>query len=206
MKTTFFDEWEATLVKIQTQPIPVERQAILQPVMTYLQDKWAKKQVPQLHFICTHNSRRSQFAQIWAQALAFYFDVPLQSYSGGVEVTAMNERAVASLQRAGFQVTSEGVGNPIYAFTISDHHPAILAFSKLYDHPSNPTDHFAAIMTCSDADENCPFIPGTETRIPVRYQDPKVADDTPNEEATYDARSLQIAAELWFVFENALRK
>lgn len=206
MNTSFFPAWETTLASVRTQQIPADRQAILQPVITYIQSKWATQQVPQLHFICTHNSRRSQFAQIWAQALAFYFDVPLQSYSGGVEVTAMNERAVTSLQRAGFQVSSTGSENPIYTFTVSHHHPGILAFSKLYDHSSNPSNQFAAVMTCSDADENCPFIPGTECRLPVRYHDPKVADGTPNEEPTYDERSLQIAAELWFVLENALRK
>lgn len=57
-------------------------------------------------------------------------------------------------------------------------------------------------MTCSHADENCPFIPGAETRIPVRYEDPKEFDDTEMESEKYDERSKQIASEMFFVFSR----
>ena len=63
-------------------------------------------------------------------------------------------------------------------------------------------DQFAAIMTCSHADENCPFIPGTEKRIPVRYEDPKSFDDTREESVMYDQRSMQIASEMFYVFSK----
>jgi arsenate reductase (thioredoxin) len=64
---------------------------------------------------------------------------------------------------------------------------------------SNP---YAAVMTCSHADENCPFIPAAEVRIPVRYEDPKQFDNTPGEADRYDQRSLQIASEMFHVFSN----
>lgn len=204
MNNPFLPRLESTIESIRTFDIPADRQMILQPVIAYIQNCWAENKVPQLNFICTHNSRRSQFSQIWAQAFAHYFDVPFRSFSGGVEVTAMNERAVMSLQRAGFKVRVDGDVNPNYYFRVSDQSPEILAFSKVYDDPINPTQDFAAIMTCSDADENCPFIPGADARLPVRYQDPKISDDTPQEEEIYDTRSHQIAAELHFVFKNAL--
>jgi len=57
-------------------------------------------------------------------------------------------------------------------------------------------------MTCSHADENCPFIPGTEERIPIRYEDPKVFDDTAEESVMYDQRSIQIASEMFYVFSK----
>ena len=57
-------------------------------------------------------------------------------------------------------------------------------------------------MTCAHADENCPFIPGTEKRIPLRYEDPKRFDNTPMGVEKYDERSLQIAAELFYVFKR----
>ena len=57
-------------------------------------------------------------------------------------------------------------------------------------------------MTCSDADENCPFIPGAEKRIPLRYDDPKEFDDTPLEAQKYDERSRQIAAEMFYLFSK----
>ena len=78
----------------------------------------------------------------------------------------------------------------------------ILAFSKVFDDPANDAKQFAAVMTCDHADENCPFIPGTEERIPVRYEDPKTFDDTDMESAKYDERSFQIASEMLFVFSQ----
>jgi len=153
-----------------------------------------------LNFICTHNSRKSQFAQIWAQTAADYFGIPVKCYSGGVEVTAFNPRAVASIERTGFKVVSKSESNPVYSVYHSENSQPITAFSKLYDDPANPTAHFAAVMTCSHADENCPFIPGTEKRIPLLYDDPKEFDGTPQEAAKYDERSIQVASELFYAF------
>jgi arsenate reductase len=57
-------------------------------------------------------------------------------------------------------------------------------------------------MTTSQPDENSPYIPGAEARIPIRYEDPKIFDGTPEEEARYDERSLQIASEMFYVFSK----
>jgi arsenate reductase len=58
-------------------------------------------------------------------------------------------------------------------------------------------------MTCDHADLTCPFIPGAEARIPVRYEDPKAFDDSPKEAEKYDERSMQIANEMFYVFSRA---
>jgi arsenate reductase len=179
-----------------------DRKPLLQPLIDYIQGKVDQGATAHLNFICTHNSRRSQFSQIWAQTAADYFGVPARCCSGGVEVTAFNERAVASLKRSGFRVVAEGDVNPKYAVYYSENRPPIRAFSKLYDDPENTATGFAAVMTCSDADENCPFIPGTESRIPIRYEDPKEFDGTPQEALKYDERSRQIASEMFYVFSQ----
>ncbi|MEZ4897377.1 MAG: hypothetical protein R2806_11100 [Saprospiraceae bacterium] len=46
-------------------------------------------------------------------------------------------------------------------------------------------------MTCSHADENCPFIPAAQ-RISLSYEDPKVYDGTYNRKKKYmgNARTL----------------
>ena len=178
------------------------RKDILQPLVAYIQTQVDDGKIAHLNFICTHNSRRSQLSQIWAQTAADCFGIPVRCHSGGLEVTAFNERAVASLKRSGFQITSEGESNPVYAVFYSKNRPPIPAFSKLYDDPENTAPGFAAVMTCSDADENCPFIPGAEIRIPVRYEDPKEFDGTPQEASRYDERSRQIASEMFYVFSN----
>ncbi len=192
-----------TIDKAREINIPKERKQVLDPLIDYIQSKIDQKSDVNLNFICTHNSRRSQFAQIWAQTAANYFDIPAYCYSGGVEVTAFNERAVASIKRSGFRVSSEGEINPVYSIHDSDEGaPPIKAFSKLYDDSTNQSNQFAAVMTCSHADENCPFIPGSEKRIPVRYDDPKEFDDTPQEAEKYDERSMQIASEMFYTFSH----
>ncbi|MDP5044790.1 MAG: protein-tyrosine-phosphatase, partial [Leeuwenhoekiella sp.] len=70
------------------------------------------------------------------------------------------------------------------------------------DDATNPQTGFAALMTCADADENCPFIPGAEKRLPLRYDDPKISDGTTQEEEVYAARSKQIATEMKYIFST----
>lgn len=192
----------STIEKVRTLKISEERKDILDELINYIQSKVTTGKDLNLNFICTHNSRRSQFAQIWAQTAADYFGIPATCYSGGVEVTAFNERAVASIKRSGFRVSSKGESNPVYFVFNSDDHEPISTFSKLFDDPINKAEQFAAVMVCSHADENCPFIPGTEKRIPIRYDDPKEFDGTTNETEKYDERSMQIAAEMFYVFSQ----
>jgi arsenate reductase (thioredoxin) len=191
-----------TIHKLDAENIALERKKVLQPLIEYIQAKLEKSEEIKLNFICTHNSRRSQLAQIWAKTSANFHGIEISSYSGGVEVTAFNNRAVNTVKRAGFKVKQEGDKNPVYSIFYSDEVEPIVTYSKIYNDPINPKNGFAAIMTCSHADENCPFIPGAEKRIPVRYDDPKEFDDTTLEVSKYDERSMQIANEMFYVFSQ----
>lgn len=184
--------------------VPAERQAVLQPLSDYIKAKMAAQQSINLTFICTHNSRRSHLGQVWAQVAAAYFGIDnVHCFSGGTEATACNPRTIEALERAGLEVTKTTASeNPIYEIRYNEAAAPIIAFSKVYDQAPNPNRGFAAIMTCDHAEANCPFIPGAEKRLPIMYIDPKVADDTPDETATYDARCKQIAAEMKWVFTN----
>lgn len=196
----FFPQLQQTIDRVLTTEVPHDRQQVLKGMIDYVQSKVDHKQDVNLNFICTHNSRRSQFSQIWAKTAADYFQLPINSFSGGVEVTAFNERAVESIKRMGFKVESKGEGNPLYSVFHSSDASPIRAFSKVFDDEENDAKEFAAVMTCSHADENCPYIPGTEQRLAVRYEDPKAFDDTPQEAEMYDQRSIQIASEMFYVF------
>ncbi|WP_247237488.1 protein-tyrosine-phosphatase [Telluribacter sp. SYSU D00476] len=182
--------------------IPAERRAALDQLTDYVREKVGKEEPVRLTYICTHNSRRSHLGQVWAQVAAIYHDIPgVTTYSGGTETTACNPRTIAAFERAGLQVsqTTEG-DNPVYHLAYNEALPPVVAFSKVYDQEPNPTVGFAAIMTCSHAEENCPYIPGAERRLSITYTDPKEADDTPAEAATYDERCRQIATEMMYVF------
>jgi arsenate reductase (thioredoxin) len=191
-----------TIANLPFAAISSERLQLLDEMATYLRSKMKQGEEIRLNFICTHNSRRSQFSQIWAQTAAAYYGIEANCYSGGVEVTAFNPRAVAAIQRDGFKVVKKEGENPVYFVFFSEDEQPIVAFSKLYDDAINAPKDFAAVMTCDHADENCPFIPGAERRFPLRFEDPKAFDDSLLEEKMYSERSHQIAAELYYLFEK----
>ena len=55
-------------------------------------------------------------------------------------------------------------------------------------------------MTCSQAAENCPFVPGAEIRIAIPFEDPKVNDGSAQELEHYQQKSKEIATEMNYVF------
>ena len=80
-------------------------------------------------------------------------------------------------------------------------HP-IIGFSKTYDDEFNPQSQFAAILTCSQADDGCPYIAGAENRFAITFEDPKAFDDIQQQYQKYQERSLQIATEMCYVFSQ----
>lgn len=186
--------------------IPNDRKEVLNPFIKYIRELIVNNESIKLNFICTHNSRRSQLSQIWAQTAADYYGINAKAYSGGVEVTSFNPRAVACIERAGFYAEKLNGNNPIYTIKYSNAHDGIICFSKLFNDPHNEIQNFAAIMTCDHADEHCPIISGANKRLAVRYEDPKAFDDTKDESFQYDVRCLQIAQEMFHVFHKASQK
>ena len=180
--------------------IPAQRRELLANLAGYIRSERDAGRTAKLVFICTHNSRRSHMGQLWAAASGAYFGVDMETFSGGTERTAFNPRAVAGLERAGFEIreTAMGGDNPHYQVRYAANAPTIESFSKIYSESPNPARDFCAIMTCSQADEACPTVAGAAHRIALPYDDPKAADDTPKESTAYDARCAQIAREMLY--------
>lgn len=190
-------------IKKETSQIPSERKKVLRQVSDYIREKREEEKTAKLTFICTHNSRRSTLSQIWAAVFAHYYGIDqVETFSGGTEATAFNPRAVAAIERAGFVVKNKEGENPHYSVYFSDDAKPLECFSKTYDDPFNPQKDFVAVMTCSDADQNCPFIPGASKRISLPYRDPKESDGTPQESDVYDERCRQIAMEMAYVMSQ----
>lgn len=182
--------------------IPSNRKSDLAKVAGYIRERLSKSEPAKLTFICTHNSRRSHLSQIWALVAAeFYGLAGVETYSGGTEATAFNPRAVAAMQRCGLKIISDDPTsiNPRYRVTTSDLSTPQVCFSKAYGDPPNPSKGYCAVMTCSQADDACPLVMGCDLRIPIRYEDPKVADDTEFEAQRYDERSAQICTEMLYM-------
>lgn len=188
--------------------ITPERKQLLDAFAAHVREKTAQSHALRLNFICTHNSRRSHMAQLWAQAASYYYNVRgIRCYSGGTEATAFNPRAVDAMRKLGFNIRKVSEGdNPVYEAMFSDDAPALKMFSKRYDDPFNPSTDFTAIMTCSQADENCPVVAGASKRISVTYDDPKDFDGTPQEEQKYFERALEIGTEMLYVLCEVTRR
>ena len=187
----------------QFESISSDRKVLLEKISSYIQQKKDDSSPIQLIYVCTHNSRRSHFGQIWGAVAAEYYGVNnVSTFSGGTESTAFNPNAIHALNGLGFDITTTDLSsNPKYEVDFGGS-KASICFSKVYDDASNPTSNFAAIMTCDDAEENCPFIPGVELRIGTTYEDPKAFDGTELQEEKYIERSLKIGLETLYVFSK----
>lgn len=199
-----FSEIQIVISQLNLNAISDERKVTLQPLVEFVQAKVNKREAARINFICTHNSRRSHLSQIWAQVAAAYFGIPnIYCYSGGTEETALFPKVAEILSNQGFNILKiADSSNPIYAIKYGTNVFPIIGFSKKYDNPFNPSSEFAAVMTCSQADGNCPYVTGAKKRIPITFDDPKVSDDTPDQTQVYAARSLQIATEMFYVFSE----
>ena len=158
-------------------------------------------------FVCTHNSRRSHIAQLVGLAAARRNGLDrFHTFSGGTEVTAFNPRAIAALTRVGFEASPmPGATNPHVRVGFGTAE-VVESFSKRIADAPNPRSGFVVVMTCSQADAACPLVDGARARVAIPYEDPKVADGTPEETARYDERVEQIGRDLTWVFAEVAKR
>ena len=207
MKTSqekLFSKIQKTINSLQVNRIPDSRKETLKLLIDHIQSKVEIGQSIRINFVCTHNSRRSHLAQVWAQTAAYHFNIKnVFCYSGGTETTALFPTVTGTLKKQGFQIEMLSQDeNPVYAIKYADNEMPIIGFSKTIDNELNPKSEFVAVMTCDSANEACPFVPGADLRIPITYEDPKRFDGTNIQEEKYEERSLQIASEMYYVFSK----
>ncbi len=191
--------------------LPEPRQLVLQTAVADGQQFLENHASIDYVFVCTHNSRRSQFSEFWARVAAQYYASPqlnsrVRFSSCGIETTSCNPRTVAALARNGFHLSEqaeEALGNPHYRLSEPD--MGIALYSKIFGDSEVPQKDFVAMMCCDDVDQRCPIIPGALARIPLHYVDPKHSDDSDHEQATYDERSQQIGAEMFFFVRACIK-
>lgn len=188
--------------------IPDDRRVLLANAASEIRKTIADHGSVDLVFICTHNSRRSQFGQVWAAIAASHYRLDrIRSHSCGTEATACNARTIAALERTGVKTSRSGDDqNPLCSAVYDAERPPIVLFSKTFEHSSLPTKNFIAMMCCDNADQNCPVIPGAIQRVKLSYVDPKISDDRPDEAEVYDERCLQIATEMFEMMKLVAQK
>lgn len=208
LNKTMYSKLLETIELLKNQEIGEDRKATLAPLVDFIQKRVEEQKEVTINFICTHNSRRSHLSQVWTQVASVYYDLPnVTCYSGGTKETAMFPKVVETLQEQGLFINKiSDTENPVYAIKYDEDIHPIIGFSKRYDSSFNPTRGFVAIMTCSQADGECPFIAGADMRISITFDDPKVSDGTSEQTQVYKERSLQIGAEMFYVFSQIKNK
>jgi len=180
------------------------RKKLLTQIAEKITSEYEKDAKINLNFICTHNSRRSQLAQVWGFFAAQYFDLKtIYSFSGGTETTAFHRNTVRTLQKAGFtfNLVEFSHQNPRYLISYKGTNTSIIGYSKLFDDQKNNSP-FVAITTCDTADVNCPNVPQAIHRFHLPFVDPKYSDKTEQKEKVYLQTNKKIAAEIFFLFRE----
>lgn len=110
---------------------------------------------PRVLFLCTHNSARSQMAEGFLRAMAGdRFEVG----SAGTEKTSVNPLAIRVMAERGIDISGQT--------------------SKLY---SDLESWDCLITVCDDANERCPWVPGSVERLHWSFPDPSRATGTEEE-------------------------
>ena len=103
-------------------------------------------------FLCTGNSCRSQIAEGWAKQFA---PSGWTIESAGIEAHGKNPRAIAVMQEAGVDISSQE------STRVTD---AMLARADL------------VVTVCGHADEHCPALPTTAKKLHWPLNDPAKAE------------------------------
>ena len=112
---------------------------------------------PRVLFLCTHNSARSQMAEVFLRAMA---GDRFEAGSAGTEKTSVNPLAVRAMAELGIDLGGHT--------------------SKVYADVEVPAWDYL-ITVCDDANERCPWVPGSVQRLHWSFPDPSRATGTEEE-------------------------
>lgn len=175
----------------QIESVKGGRLDILDKIASRLTSKVKSDHKANVIFVCTHNSRRSQIAEVSLRSFLKVLQLPeINVFSCGTEKTGIPDQIVHLLNGLGFEVSRVGeqvnVGNDI------------ILSSKTFEDPGLPPN-LLAIMVCDHASESCPFVPSFSERISLEFQDPKSADGSPQETASYENAWKKISREMAYL-------
>jgi arsenate reductase len=113
--------------------------------------------VTRVLFLCTHNSARSQMAEGFLRAIA---GDRFEAGSAGTEKTSVNPLAIRAMAERGIDLGGHT--------------------SKVYSDLAPPSWDYL-ITVCDDANERCPWVPGSVKRLHWSFRDPSRATGTEEE-------------------------
>ena len=108
-------------------------------------------------FLCTHNSARSQMAEGFLRAMA---GDRFEAQSAGTEKTSVNPLAIKVMAERNIDLSGHT--------------------SKVHDGLMQENWDYL-ITVCDDANERCPFVPGSVKRLHWSFEDPSRAKGSEEE-------------------------
>jgi arsenate reductase len=108
-------------------------------------------------FLCTHNSARSQMAESLLRAMA---GDQFEAQSAGTEATRVHPLAIRAMAERGMDISEQR--SKVFIGLLQE-----------------PWDYL--ITVCGDANEKCPFVPGTRKRLHWPLEDPSRATGSEEE-------------------------
>jgi len=197
------------LLPSEFDKIKDERKENLNIMGEYILSGYSVESEISLLFICDKNSRRSQFAQIWAQTASYYYKIDnFKASSGGLSETAINYHIIESLRRAGFSVTAAEVysQNPVYLLSIGRKYPDIFIFSKKFDYWNNPSADFASVYCSKNEKYNELKLLGSDQIIKIPYENVQIFDSSVGGAQKNDQVCHEIAREMFYVMDYVSQK
>lgn len=185
--------------------INTDRKNELLEISKYISDKAKNNKEFHPVFICTHNSRRSIFCEVWFWVASKYYNKSnLHPLSAGVDINTINPRTIEALRRAGLDIyKNDKINlNPPYAIILNTKKDVLIINSKKYELPMVYGKNYCEIMVCSEKEMSCPVFEQKTKRFSIPYTDLRTADNSSTEQKDYDARCKQIAAEMFFIVKN----
>ena len=186
------------ILDLKMDQIHNERLKIFDKIIKSINQNTMNNSYPNILFVCTHNSRRSQFAEIWANTINCILKQKIKIFSAGIFKTAVHYQVINAIRDAGFNIRKKGNN---YYLKYSNNYKEIKIYSKKID-DINTNSFLIVINTCSDADINCPSLPNTLERFLLSYEDPKISDNTKFEKKIYQETCKKIASEIFYLFSN----
>ena len=110
--------------------------------------------------MCTHNSARSQMAEVLLRHLA---GDRFEAMSAGTEATQVRPLALRAMREIGVDISGQ-------------------ESKTLERYLQEPFD--CVITVCDDANEACPFFPGAQSRLHWSFEDPSKAEGSEEERLT----------------------
>ena len=197
-----FPEIKTWINHLETSKLNRKRIEILEELGKKLLPNFKNQNLPDFHFLCTHNSRRSQISQAITKVLAIHYGLSINCFSGGTVETSFHPNAIDCLQSIGFKIEKKEIleNQWRYQLHFSQEIDGLPMWSKLLDDPYNPKKNFIAIFTCDQAAETCPVVSGSLYNAKLGHSDPKIFDGTANEKEGYLKCAVDIATEMKWLF------